>query len=197
MSNYPKYIILKNKENQEDHVGEISEFKEGKFIKLKLTDTTKNKSFHRGVELEVILPKNNKIYIFDAFILYFDIIERILTIDYPENIRRLKRRKHKRYKIPIPIMVELEDELANTYTYDISVEGISFLVSPSIMFKSNSIIPVSFDLNENTLHVNLQLVNSRILYLNQKKFLLLGASFETLSTNDYNNLLNYISKFKK
>ena len=79
------YLILKNSENFEEHIAKIIELeKESRKIKLQLIDENKNIYYKRNKELEVLIPHDKELFLFKSSVIYYDILDKIVTIEYPE-----------------------------------------------------------------------------------------------------------------
>ncbi len=98
------YLILKNSENFEEHIAKIIELeKESRKIKLQLIDENKNIYYKRNKELEVLIPHDKELFLFKSSVIYYDILDKIVTIEYPNEIDKILRRQHTRYDINVAL----------------------------------------------------------------------------------------------
>ena len=126
--NNKSYLILKNQENNEDHLGEISGiYKDLHKIQIRLIDEEKNIFYSKNKSLEVMIPLDTDLYCFNTTVIFFDIIEKVITISYPEEISEIIKRKFKRYNLNIALEIELGTHMVPSISYDVSMGGISFL----------------------------------------------------------------------
>ncbi len=180
------YLILKSKETNEEHLARIVEVeKEEKKIKLVLIDEYKNVFFRRNRNVDVLIPANQDLYTFSSPILYFDILERIMTIEYPKEINMLHRRKHKRFEIKIALDAFIGETQIESFSYDISLGGISFVTYTDKLFSVGDYIKLLIKTKKlGGVELWVEVMNQRPININGKRYFLNGGQFDEINERE-------------
>lgn len=193
---FSNHLILKNNETSEEHIARIvSVEKKEKKIKLELVDEKKNIYYRRNREVNVLIPVKDDLYSFSTPILFFDILERVMTIEYPKAVLIRRRRTHKRLPLRVAIKVEMADTIFDSLTYDISLGGISFVTVSDKVCVIDDIVKVFLEVDsikskEYWIHIS----NKRPIELNGKNYTLYGGNFEDLSQEGLEELAFFLNK---
>ncbi|TDT67414.1 c-di-GMP-binding flagellar brake protein YcgR [Hypnocyclicus thermotrophus] len=83
-------------------------------------------------ELEVGIPTKDGIYVFNSSVIYFDVIDRYIIIEYPTDIEKTNRRNYERHNIHINLEVIIEGEIYKAISSDIGGGGVGFYTAHNI-----------------------------------------------------------------
>ncbi len=188
------YLILKSNETSEEHLARIVQVEKiEKKIKLVLIDEHKNIYFRRNKNVEVLIPVDQDLYTFNSPILYFDILERIMTIEYPEEVNMLRRRKHKRYPIKLAIEAYIGDTKIESFSSDISLGGLSFVTFSNKLFSIGDHIKLHFKTKSlGKLELWVEVINQRSIEIKGKKYFLNGGKFKEVSEKEIDVLAIFL-----
>lgn len=188
------YLILKNSENYEEHIAKIVELeKESRKIKLQLIDENKNIYYKRNRELEVLIPQNKELFFFKSSVIYYDLLEKIVTIEYPNEIDKIRRREHIRYDINVALDVVLDSHIIPSISFDMSLGGLAFIINNNI--ELDDIIPIKIkteELMENEFRV--KIVSKKDFRYKGKNYLMYSGEFFELEQASFDNLLFFFNK---
>lgn len=191
--NNKSYLILKNQENNEEHLGEICGiYKELHKIQIRLIDEEKNIFYGKNRDLEVMIPLETELFCFNTTIIFFDIIEKIITISYPEEISEVIRRKFKRYNLNIALEIELGAHLVPSISYDVSLGGISFLTNSQCVLGDKITLKFKLDPFKN-LDVNVKILRKKNFIFRGKYFLFYAGEFINLEKEMSEKLEKYLN----
>lgn len=197
MFNYfSNFLILKSDETDEEHLAKIIDFDmDNKRIRLSLIDEEKNRYYTRNKNIKILIPANEDLYNFKTIILYFDVLERIMTIQYPEHIEVIHRRKFKRYPFKFPIEVTIGDTIVNSITFDISLGGLSFAIKSEKLCQVEDYVKINFP-NSNPYigGLWLKIVNHRETIFNGYTLHMYGCEFEDLDDRMLNQLTIFLNE---
>lgn len=193
---FSNFLILKSDETEEEHLARIVDYDlENKKMRLSLIDNEKNKYYRRDKNIKVLIPANKDLYNFKSNILYFDIIERIMTIKYPDEIEIIHRRKNKRYPFKLPIEIEIGDTVVPSVTFDISLGGLSFAVKTTKICQIDDYIKINFCKTSQYLGgIWGKIVNHRESIYKGNTLHLYGAEFEDLDDRMLNKLILFLNE---
>ena len=196
ISHFSNFLILKSHETNEEHLAKIIDFDmENKKIRLSLVDEEKNVYYTRNKSIKIIVPTNKDIYSFETNILNLDVIERIITIQYPENIEVVHKRKYKRYSFNFPIEVVMGDTTFTSITMDISIGGLSFAIRTTKICQVEDYVKINF--SNTTPYLGglwLKIVNHRESLLNNQNVHIYGGEFEDLDSRMLNQLIVFLNE---
>lgn len=188
------YLILKNAENIEEHIAKIIEVeKENGKIKLQLIDENKNIYYKRNRDLEVLIPHDKELFLFKSSVIYYDVLEKIITIEYPIEIDKILRRQHTRYDINVALDVILDSHVIPSISFDMSLGGLAFIINNHI--ELNDIIPIKIkadELVDNEFKV--KIVNKKDFRYKGKDYLMYSGEFYELDKVSFDNLLFFFNR---
>ena len=188
------YLILKNSENYEEHIAKIVELeKRSRKIKLRLIDENKNIYYKRNRELEVLIPQDKELFFFKSSVIYYDILEKIITIEYPNEIDKILRRQHIRYDINVALDIVLETHTIPSISFDMSLGGLSFIINHNI--ELDDIIPLKIKVEELIeSEFQVKIVNKKDFRYKGKNYLMYSGEFFKLEQESFDNLLFFFNK---
>lgn len=191
------YLILKNPITLEEHIGKILNVeKDSRKIKLQLVDEKNTRYYKNNKEVEILIPYEEKLYHFKTVIIYFDIIEKILTIEYPEKIDDEIIRKYKRYDINLALDIFLKNHIVPSISYDISLGGIAFIINDNIeMAEILSLKIKTEDLEEFIFKV--RVIHVKNIRYKKQDFLLYSAEFCNPSEEEFETLFVFFTKIEE
>mgnify|MGYP003590419064 CR=1 FL=1 len=190
--NNKNYLILKNQENNEEHLGEIySIYRDLHKIQIKLIDEEKNIFYVKNRDLEVMIPIGTELFCFNTTVLFFDIIEKVITISYPEEISEVIRRKFRRYNLNIALEIELGAHLVPSISYDVSLGGISFLTNSQCVLGDKITLKFKMDPFKN-LDVDVRILRRKNFIYRGKYFLFYAGEFINLKKEISDKLEKYL-----
>ena len=190
--NVKNYMVLNNEETNEEHIGKIIEIdKESKKIKLRLVDDNRNLYYRRDKEIEVLVPKESNLYCFHSLVIYYDVLERIITIEYPEELTKVIKRKHKRYDINLPIDIQTEYHQLPSISFDLCLGGISFLASPKFVLKDEIVIKLK-DESLKDEEFKVRLLSKKEFKYQGKDYILYGGEFINLQKDSFEKLILFL-----
>lgn len=191
--NVKNYLIIKNEDTTEEHLGKIIEIeKKNRKIKLQLVDENKNIYYRRERTLDIMVPMETELYCFKSSVLFYDIIEKIMTIEYPAEVSKVIKRNHRRYDINVALDILLGDHIIPAITYDIGLGGIGFLINNSYYLENDIIIKIKAeDFNVDYLHI--KILNKREFRYKGKDYLLYGSEFIELKTDQFDKLVLFFN----
>lgn len=192
--NIKNYMILRNEDTPEEHLGKVIEIeKSTRKIKLQLIDDNKNLYYRRDKEIEVIMPKEVELYCFKSFVIYYDILEKIITIEYPEELNKIITRKHRRYDINIPIDIETSSHVLPSISFDLGLGGIGLLVSNQYQLDEEVVIKIkSPKLSEEEFKV--RILSQKDFRYKGKDYLLYGGEFINLKKEAFEKLILFLNE---
>lgn len=179
------YLIIKNPITLEEHFGKILNIeKNHKKIKLQLVDENNTYHYSKNCDIEILIPVSNKLYHFISTITFIDVLDKIITIDYPENVDKEISRLHTRYDLNVALDIYLENHVIPSISYDISLGGIAFIVNEdvnlqgiiSIKIKTEKLKDICFQIN---------LIHFKHIKHDRKSFLVYSGEFCNTSNTDY------------
>lgn len=188
------YLILKSKETNEEHLARIVEVEKiEKKIKLVLIDEHKNIFFRRNRSVDVLIPANQDLYTFNSPILYFDILERIMTIEYPKEINLLHRRQYKRYEIKVALEAYIGETEIESFSYDMSLGGISFVTLTNKLFSVGDYIKIQFKTRSlGSMELWVEVMNQREIDIKGKKYFLNGGKYDEIDEKQLEQLTIFL-----
>lgn len=195
-NHFSNFLILKSDETTEEHLAKIIDFDmENKRIRLSLVDEEKNNFYTRNKSIKIVIPTNKDVYSFETNIIYLDVLERIITIQYPENIEVVHKRKYKRYPFNFPIEVVMGDTTFPSITIDMSIGGLSFAIKTTKICQVEDYVKVNF--SNTTPYLGglwLKIVNHRESILNSHNVHIYGGEFEDLDNRMLNQLIVFLNE---
>lgn len=188
------YMILRNEDTPEEHVGKVIEVEKGtRKIKLQLVDDNKNLYYRGNKEIEVIMPKEVELYCFKSFVIYFDVLDRIITIEYPAELNKIIKRGHKRYDINIPVEIEVNAHKVPSISFDLGLGGIGLLVNSSYELNEEVVIRIKTEklINE---EFKLRVLNKKDFKYKGKDYLLYGGEFINIKKEAFDKLILFLNE---
>ena len=191
--NNKSYLILKNQENNEEHLGEICGiYKDLHKIQIRLIDEEKNIFYSKNKSLEVMIPLDTDLYCFNTTVIFFDIIEKVITISYPEEISEIIKRKFKRYNLNIALEIELGTHMVPSISYDVSMGGISFLTNSQCVLGDKITLKFKMDPFKN-LDIDVKILKRKKFIYQGKSSLFYAGEFIHLKKEMSDKLDEYLS----
>lgn len=192
--NVKNYMILRNEDTPEEHLGRVIEIeKNTRKIKLQLIDDNKNLYYRRDKEIEVIMPKEEELYCFKSFVIYYDILDKIITIEYPEELNKIITRRHKRYDINIPIDIEMSAHVLPSISFDLGLGGVGLLVNSQYVLNDEIIIKIkSPKLIQEEFKV--RVLSKKEFRYKGKDYLLYGGEFINLKKDAFDKLIIFLNE---
>ena len=188
------YLILKNSENFEEHIAKIIELeKESRKIKLQLIDENKNIYYKRNKELEVLIPHDKELSLFKSSVIYYDILDKIVTIEYPNEIDKILRRQHTRYDINVALDIFLDSHVIPSISFDMSLGGLACIINNHIDL--NDIIPIKIKIEELAeKEFKIKIVSKKDFKYKGKNYLMYSGQFFELEQESFHRLLFFFNK---
>lgn len=188
------YMILRNEDTPEEHVGKVIEIEKGtRKIKLQLVDDNKNLYYRGNKEIEVIMPKEVELYCFKSFVIYFDVLDRIITIEYPAELNKIIKRGHKRYDINIPVEIEVNTHKVPSISFDLGLGGIGLLVNSSYELNEEVVIKIKTEKLVNE-EFKLRVLNKKDFKYKGKDYLLYGGEFINIKKEAFEKLILFLNE---
>lgn len=188
------YLILKNSENYEEHIAKIVELEKGsRKIKLQLIDENKNIYYKRNRKLEVLIPQDKELFFFKTSVIYYDLLDKIVTIEYPNEIDKIRRREHIRYDINVALDVILDLHIIPSISFDMSLGGLAFIINNNI--ELNDIIPIKIKTEELMGNeFKIKIVNKKDFRYKGKNYLMYSGEFFELEQKSFDSLLFFFNR---
>lgn len=187
-------LILKNNETSEEHFGKILDInKEMKKIRIQLLDEEKYIYYKRYIEIELIIPIETDIYHFKTSVIYYDIIDKIVTITYPEEVSEIIKRKYERFNLNIALDIVLLEHVIPSISYDLCVGGISFLANYTLILDNKIKIKIKVEEFKDD-YFNALILNKKTFSFKGNHFLFYSAKFIDLSDEMSRKITDYLNK---
>lgn len=191
LSNFKNFLILKSDETNEEHLAKIEHYDtNNKKLQLRLIDDEKNLSYRKGSNINVLIPDSEDLYKFQTEVIYYDIIERILSITYPEEVEVIHRRKEKRFPLKLLIEAKIGESTLDSITFDISLSGLSFIAKTDKICHVGDYVEIKIKLEKSNIqNLWIKILNKRTIDYMDKTYILYGGEFEELSADSIDELL--------
>ncbi|MDN5304721.1 MAG: PilZ domain [Fusobacteriaceae bacterium] len=95
-------------------------------------------------EIEVGIPAKEGVYIFHTPVIYFDVIDRYIIVEYPTSIEKTNRRNYERHNIHINLEVIINGEVYKAISSDIGGGGVGFYTAHEL--KKDTTVIMNFEL---------------------------------------------------
>lgn len=198
LSNFKNFLILKNNISKEEHLGRIEYYDPNKKkIILQLIDEDKNLTFKKGSIIDVLIPANEDLFKFKATIIYYDIIERFLSVSYPDEIEVLHRRKEKRHPLKLLMEIKIGESIIESISFDISLSGLSFISKTDKIVQIDDYVQIKIKLEKS--HIDdlwLKVLNKREINYMGENYILYGGEFEDLSLANIDEIILLLNNNK-
>jgi len=181
------YLILKNPITMEEHFGKILDVDKHNKIKVKLIDDYNTNHYLKNREIEILIPFGTKLYHFVSTITFYDILEKTITINYPENIDKEINRKHKRYDINLELEIYKENHIIPSISYDISLGGLAFIVNDDIKFEETICLKIKVN-NLKDIILKVEIIHAKRIRYDKKYYLLYSGQFIDFSKDEFDKL---------
>lgn len=188
------YLIIKSSDTEEEHLAKIVDLeKDTRKIRLQLIDEKKNIYYKRNKDLDVLIPHDKELFFFKSTVIFYDILEKIVTIEYPNEIDKVIRREHKRYDINVELEILLDSHSIPSISFDMSLGGLAFIINNHI--ELDDIIPVKFKTDELDINeLQVKIVNKRDFRYKGKDYLLYSGEFYQLNQDNFDKLLLFFNQ---
>lgn len=187
------YLILKNAETPEEHLGRIVDIdKHSRKLRLELVDENKNRYYRRDKEIEILVPMEKDLYSFKSNVIFYDVIDKIITVEYPEEINTIIRRKYKRFDLQLALDIQFHEHIIPSISYDLGLGGIAFLVHPHFELENTVKIKIKSDLLQDIFY-DVKIVNKKVFRYNGNDYFLYAGEFCELEGERFDKLLIFFS----
>lgn len=153
----------------------------------------KNIYYKRYIEIELIIPIETDIYHFKTSVIYYDIIDKIVTITYPEEVSEIIKRKYERFNLNIALDIVLLEHVIPSISYDLCVGGISFLANYTLILDNKIKIKIKVEEFKDD-YFNALILNKKTFSFKGNHFLFYSAKFIDLSDEMSRKITDYLNK---
>lgn len=193
LDNIKNYMMIRSDETIEEHLGKVLELdKNTKKIKLQLIDDNKNLFYRRDKEIEVVIPKESDLFCFKSFVIFYDVLERTIIVQYPEELNKVIKRGHKRYDINIPIDICTDSHSLPSISFDLGLGGIGILVNPQFTLEEEIQIKIK-DQNLVNEVFKVRVLSKKEFKYKGKDYILYGGEFINLKKEAFEKLMLFLN----
>lgn len=194
LDNIKNYMMIRSDETIEEHLGKVLELdRNTKKIKLQLIDDNKNLFYRRDKEIEVVIPKESDLFCFKSFVIFYDVLERTIIVQYPEELNKVIKRGHKRYDINIPIDICTDQHCLPSISFDLGLGGIGILVNPQFALEEEIQIKIK-DQNLANEVFKVRVLNKKEFKYKGKDYILYGGEFINLKKEAFEKLMLFLNR---
>lgn len=190
MNKIPDKIYLHQKGDDRCHIVDIIsiDYASKKMI-LQVDKESYQNVFHMNNVVEIKIILGGKTYLFNSLIRFYDMINLVLIIDYPENMKEVALRKFNRHAFRVLLKLISPDKEIDAVTNDISSQGLSFYSQKNLSIGEEMMAIFAFSTDKPINIINIKIANKRVVTFMRKNMNVYGAKF-------FNNEPRRIASFK-